>query len=76
MIPITLFFSGFLIVMFGILGFVFGWFGREYFENSTHKNRLSDHPELFDDNGNPINSELYSVRFLGRDDDDDEIEEQ
>ncbi|NDB57780.1 DUF2973 domain-containing protein [bacterium] len=72
MVSLALFFSAFLIVMFGILGFVFGWFGREYFENSTHKNRLSDHPELFDDNGNPINSELYSVRFMF-DEDEEEV---
>jgi hypothetical protein len=72
MISIALFFSAILIVMFGILGFIIGWFGREYYENSTQRNRLSDHPELFDDNGNPINSELYSVRFLVDEDDDEE----
>lgn len=72
MISIALFFSAFLIVMFGILGFVFGWFVREYYENTTQKNRLSDHPELFDDNGNPINSELYSVRFLVDEDEEED----
>lgn len=72
MISIALFFSAFLIIMFGILGFVFGWFGREYYENSVQKDRLSDHPELYDDNGNPINSELYSVRFLVDEDEEEE----
>jgi len=72
MISIALFFSAFLILMFGILGFVFGWFGREYYENAAQKNRLSDHPELFDDNGNPINSELYSVRFLVNEDEEED----
>lgn len=72
MISLALFFSAFLIIMFGILGFIFGWFGREYFETSTTKNRLSDHPEMFDDNGNPINSELYSVRFMLDEDEEEE----
>ena len=30
----------------------------------------ADHPEMYDENGNPIHSELYSVRF--EEDEDDE----
>ena len=47
-----------------------GWMGREYYENSIVTNRLSDHPEMIDDNGNPT-SDLYSVRFVVDDDDED-----
>lgn len=72
MISVALFFSGFLIVLFSIVSFGFGWMGREYYENTIATNRLSDHPELVDDNGNPIQSDLYSVRFIV---DEDEYEE-
>ena len=71
MISVALFFSGFLIVLFSAVGFGFGWLGREYYENSIITNRLSDHPEMIDDNGNPIQSDLYSVRFVVDDDDED-----
>ena len=71
MISVALFCSGFLIVLFIAVGFGFGWMGREYYENSIVTNRLSDHPEMIDDNGNPITSDLYSVRFVVDDDDED-----
>jgi hypothetical protein len=71
MISVALFCSGFLIVLFSAVGFGFGWMGREYYENSIAHNRLSDHPEMVDDNGNPIQSDLYSVRFVVDEDDED-----
>ena len=36
-----------------------------------HFDDPSDHPEMIDDNGNPITSDLYSVRFVVDDDDED-----
>jgi|TARA_B100001063_G_scaffold163738_1_gene152789 hypothetical protein len=71
MISIALFCSGFLIVLFSAVGFGFGWMGREYYENTIVHNRLSDHPEMIDDNGNPIQTDLYSVRFVVDEEDDD-----
>lgn len=71
MMAVALFCSGFLILLFSAVGFGFGWMGREYYENSISHNRLSDHPELLDDNGNPIQTDLYSVRFIVDEDEDD-----
>lgn len=71
MISVALFFSGFLILLFSAVSFAFGWMGREYYENSVVHNRLSDHPELLDDNGNPIQTDLYSVRFIVDEDEDE-----
>ena len=38
---------------------------------SIGHNRLSDHPEMIDDNGKPIQTDLYSVRFVVDEEDDD-----
>lgn len=64
MVYTSLFFSGFLIIGFGMMGFIFGWFGREYFEQSMNQYSDPSHPEMYDESGNPIVSELYSVRFI------------
>lgn len=74
MISITLFFSAFLIIMFGILGFIIGWISHEYFMAMTERAGLiipGEHPEMYDENGNPIQAELYSVRFEEMEDEED-----
>ena len=64
---IVLFFSAVAIIFAGLLGVVIGWMANEnyMFLAKTLSNRMlpSEHPEMFDENGNPIHSELYSVRF-------------
>lgn len=73
MISIALFFSAFLIIMFGILGFVIGWIAHEYFMVAMERDDYvipGDHPEMYDENGNYIQSELYSVRFEEEDEED------
>lgn len=53
------------------LGFVFGWFGNEYFSSfmeATIASNINIHPEMVDDQGIFINEELLSVRFIDEED--------
>ena len=56
------------------LGFIFGWFGNEYYsafmESYTSQN-MNVHPEMLNDQGFMIDEELLSVRFI----DEEEYEE-
>lgn len=71
---IVLFFSAVSIIFAGLLGVVIGWLANENFiflaKNVIGSRLPADHPEMYDENGNPIHSELYSVRF--EEDEDDE----
>lgn len=74
MITIALFFSACMIIMFGIIGLIVGWLGHEYFVAFVQNKAgvlFSDHPEMYDENGNPIQAELYSVRFEEEEDEED-----
>lgn len=68
-----------LIIMFSVtgtaIGFIFGWFGNNYFtafmESQMEENI---HPEMIDNEGYLVNEELLAVRFIDEEDwsEDDE----
>lgn len=59
-----------------LMGFGFGWFGREYYENAIASKRpVLGHPEMFDENGNLIPDELIAVRFENFEEDEEDEEE-
>jgi hypothetical protein len=69
---ITLFFSAAFIILTAIVGVMFGWILNEASYSLTERRLPSNHPEMFDENGNPIHSELYSVRFEPEEDYEEE----
>ena len=61
-----------------LIGFGFGWFGREYYENAIAVKKSVGHPEMFDENGNIIPDEIVAVRFENTNDyyEDEEGDEE
>lgn len=73
----TLFFSLMFCLMGVVVGFIFGWFGNDYF-TSYMEAKLSGpvHPEMMDNEGFLVNEELLAVRFVDEDEwDDDNLED-
>lgn len=58
-----------------LIGFGFGWFGREYYENAIAVKKSVGHPEMFDENGNLLPDELIAVRFENFEEEEDDEEE-
>ena len=61
MLAVSLVFASFLIILFLIVGVIFGWVSREYMMNYHDKPKL--HPEFFDQHGNVIPDEVVAVTF-------------
>lgn len=62
MLAVTLTLSSIISIMFLLVGGVIGYLLKEYVieRNST---LIPTHPEMFDENGNVIPDEVFSVRF-------------
>lgn len=73
----TLFFS-FMFCLAGVaVGFIFGWFGNEYYGSYLESQVMSNvHPELLTEDGYFINEELLSVRFLDEEEWEEEFEDE
>ena len=71
---VILFFSSVGMVMFLAIGGVVGWIYKETVDASIYaKSGGITHPEMLDHDGYLINEELYSVRFIDSElDDEDE----
>lgn len=64
MTAVTLTFTALFCVGAIIIGFMAGWFGNIYYTNYLEQVTTPQlHPEMYDDDGNLINSRLISVRF-------------
>lgn len=76
MLAVSLVLGSFLIVLFLIVGVMFGWVAREYMMNHQDVPKL--HPEFFDQHGNVIPDEVVAVTFQEGllDYDDDEEDEE
>ena len=62
MLAVTLTFSVLFSLMFLVIGSVIGWLAKDYVINRDSK-FVPMHPEMFDENGNIIADEIYSLRF-------------
>lgn len=70
---VILFFSSVGMVMFLAIGGVVGWIYKETVDASIYaKNGGITHPEMLDQDGYLINEELYSVRFIDSELDDED----
>jgi hypothetical protein len=70
---VILFFSSVGMVMFLAIGGVIGWIYKETVDASIYaKSGGISHPEMLDQDGYLINEELYSVRFIDNELDDED----
>jgi len=70
---VILFFSSVGMVMFLAIGGVIGWIYKETVDASIYaKSGGVTHPEMLDEDGYLINEELYSVRFIDNELDDED----
>ena len=70
---VILFFSSVGMVMFLAIGGVIGWIYKETVDASIYaKSGGITHPEMLDEDGYLINEELYSVRFIDNELDDED----
>ena len=68
--PALYFISGCFMILFLLVGIIFGWHINDIVYNFTNKGPQM-HPEMYDEDGFIINEELLSVRFV-----DEEEEEE
>ena len=70
---VILFFSSVGMVAFLAIGGVIGWIYKETVDSSIYaRSQGITHPEMLDEDGYIINEELYSVRFLDNELDEDD----
>ena len=70
---VILFFSSVGMVMFLAIGGIVGWIYKETVDASIYaKSGGITHPEMLDQDGYLINEELYSVRFIDSELDDED----
>lgn len=67
-----LFFSATVSFLFLCVGVVAGWTAKDFMHDYfyTEQEQLALHPEMYDSNGQYINEELISVRFIEEDEDE------
>jgi hypothetical protein len=67
-----LFFSAttsFILLCVGVLA---GWTAKDFIHDYMwSKDEYENHPEMYDDQGNWLNEELLSVKFINEDDEDE-----
>ena len=70
---VILTFSSILMVLFMIVGTLIGWTANDFlYAYMNTKTNLPTHPEMYDEVGILINEELYSVKFVTEEDDDED----
>ena len=71
---VILFFSGMFGVLSLIVGVIAGWYANDvvFAMRNQETNGYTPHPEMYDEEGVWINEELYSVKFVTEDEDDDD----
>ena len=68
--PVILFFSTLITALFFVVGVTIGWTANDFLYNILAKDDVL-HPEMYDEDGMVINAELYSVKFINDEDEDD-----
>ena len=68
--PVILFFSTLITALFFVVGVTIGWTANDFLYNILAKDDVL-HPEMYDEDGMVINEELYSVKFINDEDEDD-----
>lgn len=64
MLATTLTFSALFSIGALILGFMLGWFANTYYDDYIERISTPQlHPEMYDEEGNLLNSRLLAVRF-------------
>lgn len=72
-VSVILFFSAVFGLLSLIIGFISGWYVNDVvYALRSQDQGYTQHPEMYDDNGVWINEELYSVKFVQEDDDEDD----
>jgi hypothetical protein len=62
---VILFFSTVLMFLFLIVGGLIGWTANDFlYAYMQTKSNLPTHPEMYDEDGQYINEELFAVRFV------------
>ena len=73
---VILFFSGFLGVLSLIIGVIAGWYANDVVYSLRNQDNPTEmytpHPEMYDEEGMWINEELYSVKFVTEEDEEDD----
>ena len=73
----VLFFSATSSFLFLCVGIVAGWTAKDFMHDyfyTREEESVSMHPEMYDQTGQYINEELYSVKFVDEDDLDETID--
>ena len=65
MLAIALFFGTILLIGTAIIAGMIGWVLREYmfYHHDRHNQAITSHPEMYDEDGNLIPTELLALRF-------------
>ena len=65
MLAIALFFGTILLIGTAIISGMIGWVLREYmfYHHDRHNQAITSHPEMYDEDGNLIPTELLALRF-------------
>ena len=65
MLAIALFFGTILLIGTAIISGMIGWVLREYmfYHHDRHNQAITSHPEMYDEAGNLIPTELLALRF-------------
>ncbi len=66
MLAIALFFGTILLIGTAIISGMIGWVLREYmfYHHDRHNQAITSHPEMYDEDGNLIPTELLALRFV------------
>ena len=72
-----LFFSATISFIFLCVGVLAGWTAKDFIHDymwSRDEYQQFTHPEMYDDNGFPVNEELLSVKFINEEDEDETLD--
>ena len=71
-----LFFSATTSFLFLCVGIVAGWTAKDFIHDYFWSRDEAQyyHPEMYDDNGFPVNEELLSVKFINEEDEDETLD--
>jgi len=71
-----LFFSATISFLFLCVGIIAGWTAKDFIHDYfwARDEYQFNHPEMYDDQGNWLNEELLSVKFINEDEEDETLD--
>ena len=70
-----LFFSATISFIFLCVGVLAGWTAKDFIHDYMwSRDEYDAHPEMYDQEGNWVNEELLSVKFINEDDEDETLD--